>query len=191
MVDTAAVDGLLYSTTATIPNSVGYFKTIGAAAAVSTTDQIMPQPQDGTVSGLNVTVLTGPTRLVFTFPNGDVFTLDLAADYAGVTPAIVGSTGDDTVVLSPNVLEFTDVIVDLGDGTDALTFSAYTGTCDLDTVEQRLTTPPVGVGHEDRGEGGGVEALEHPGAGAGQVSGGGGHRQSGARDCLLARDSRG
>lgn len=134
------VDNLTFSTAAGIPNSVGYFRSIGDAAAASTVDQIMPQPRDGTITGLNMTYDSGTSSLVFTFPNGDVFTIPVAS-YGGVTPAIVGSLGDDDVVVDSDVLEHTSIIVALGDGTDSLTFGPYGGTCALDTVQHSPTSP--------------------------------------------------
>ncbi len=137
-----AVDNLTFSSAAGVPNSLGYFRTIAAAAAASTVDQIMPQPRDGTITGLIVTYAGG--SLVFTFPNGDVFTIPLG-DYGAVTPALVGTVGDDDVILDLDVLAFTDIIVALGNGTDSLTFGAFDADCTLDDITHTPSSATDGV----------------------------------------------
>ncbi|MFT4603612.1 MAG: hypothetical protein ACI9W4_000327 [Rhodothermales bacterium] len=140
-----SVDNLSFSTAAGIPSSLGYFRSISDAAGASTVDQVMPQPRDGTITGMTLTYVA--PNLVFTFANGDVFTI-LLIDFsgAGVTPAIVGSLGDDNVTLDLDLLEFTDVTVALGNGNDTLVFGPYAGACaPLTTIEHSPVSPNDGA----------------------------------------------
>ncbi|MBO6575652.1 MAG: T9SS type A sorting domain-containing protein [Rhodothermales bacterium] len=127
-----SVDGLTFSSSANVPNSIGYFRSISDAAANSTTDEIMPQPQNGTVTGATVTLGAGPS-IVFTFANGDVFTI-LLTDYGAATPSIVGTPGDENVTIASDLLASTNLNVVLEGGSDAITMQAFTACTPFDTT---------------------------------------------------------